>query len=315
MDLNSGKNMKRIWLAIGLMGMSTLVQAAAPNGTAGFQFLKSYSGARAAGMAGALVAVAPDMSAISCNPAGIALLTRRTGSFSYLNHLLDFNAGHVGYLHPGVGPGSIAGSITYMDYGSFDRRDQNNQELGEFRAGSIAFTGAYAMQPLPNLYAGAGLKYIRASIDGYASDAVAMDGGVLYRIPSQEMAIGVSFANLGKVLSAFISGKDPLPSVLRMGVAKRLAHLPLMLSLQLYKYSDEEWHGALGGEFTLTENVFLRLGYDQAGREMHVDQSGDSFAGAAFGLGAVWREFQIDYAISSMGALGVLNRFTLTGSF
>jgi len=48
---------------------------------------------------------------------------------------------------------------------------------------------------------------------------------------------------------------------------------------------------------------------------MHVDQSGDSFAGAAFGLGAVWREFQIDYAISSMGALGVLNRFTLTGSF
>ncbi len=315
MEFISGKNMKRTWLVIGLMGMNTLGWAAAPNGTAGFQFLKNHTGARSAGMAGALVAVAPDMSAISCNPAGIALLSQRTGSFSYLNHLLDFNAGHVGYLQPGVGPGSIAAGITYMDYGSFDRRDKDNQDLGEFGAGSIAFTGAYAMQPLPNLYAGAGLKYIRASIDDYSSDAVALDGGLLYRIPAQELAIGVSFANFGKVLNPFISGKDPLPTVFRFGFSKKLAHLPLLLSAQLYKYSDEEWHGALGGEFTLTENIFLRLGYDQSGREMHVDQSGDSFAGAALGLGAVWREFQIDYAISSMGALGVLNRFTLTGNF
>jgi len=315
MEFISGKNMKRTWLVIGLMGMNTLGWAAAPNGTAGFQFLKNHTGARSAGMAGALVAVAPDMSAISCNPAGIALLSQRTGSFSYLNHLLDFNAGHVGYLQPGVGPGSIAAGITYMDYGSFDRRDKDNQDLGEFGAGSIAFTGAYAMQPLPNLYAGAGLKYIRASIDDYSSDAVALDGGLLYRIPAQELAIGVSFANFGKVLNPFISGKDPLPTVFRFGFSKKLAHLPLLLSAQLYKYSDEEWHGALGGELTLTENIFLRLGYDQSGREMHVDQSGDSFAGAALGLGAVWREFQIDYAISSMGALGVLNRFTLTGNF
>ena len=307
--------MKRIFTAVLSLGLSTTLWAAAPNGAAGFQFLKTNIGARSAGMAGAMVAVAPDVNVIQHNPAGIALCTTRAGSFTYLNHLLDFNSGHISYIHPHVGPGNIGGAIQYMDYGSFDRRDQDNQDLVEFNAGSIAFTGGYAMQPLTNLYAGLALKFIRASIDSYSSDAVAVDGGLLYHIPSQQLMFGASFANAGTVLNAFMIRKDPLPSVVRLGLSKHLAHLPLMLTLQLYKYSDEDWHGALGGEFTLTENIFLRLGYDQVGREMHVDLSKDRFAGAALGLGAVWREFQLDYAINSMGALGTLNRFTLTGSF
>jgi hypothetical protein len=315
MDLNSGFSMKRMIIVIVLAGFGTVARAAAPSGTAGFQFLKTHTGARPAAMAGAMVAVPTDISAIHYNPAGIAALPGRAGSFSYLNHLLDFNAGHVSYVQPKLGPGSFAAAIDYMDYGSFDKRDQDNQDLGEFHAGSIAFSGGYALQPLPNLYAGLALKYIRASIDAWSSDAVAVDGGVLFRIPEQQLAVGASFANTGKVLSAFVSGKDPLPTVVRFGLSKGLAHLPLMLSLQLYKYSDEEWHGALGGEFTVYENVFLRLGYDQSGRELHVDHSDDRFAGASLGLGAIWREIHIDYAISSMGALGVLNRFTLTGSF
>jgi hypothetical protein len=307
--------MKSRYTAIFLLGLATGAWSAAANGTAGFQFLKTHMGARQAGMAGAMVAIAPDVNALHYNPAGIAAITQRTGSFSYLKHLLDFNSGYVTYVQPQVGPGNIGAAITYIDYGNFDKRDQNNQDLGDFRAGSIAFTGAYAMQPLRNLYAGVALNYIRATIDSYASDAVAVDGGVIYNFPAQKLSLAASFANTGKVLSSFITEKDPLPAVVRFGLCKGLAHLPLMVSLQLYKYSDEEWHGALGGEFTLTENVFLRLGYDQSGRDLQVDASGDRFAGAALGLGAIWRDFQVDYAYSSMGALGALNRFTLSGSF
>ncbi|HNW58461.1 MAG TPA: PorV/PorQ family protein [bacterium] len=315
MNPNLENIMKKWTMAIVLTVFGTAALASTPGGTAGFQFLKTHTSARSAAMAGAMVAVTPDYAALHFNPAGIAATSSRSGSFSYLHHLLDFNAGHITFLQPGIGPGVIAAAIDYMDYGNFDRRDQDNQDLGQFHAGSIAFTGAYGLQPLPQLYAGLSLKYLRAAIDDYASDAVAVDGGILYRIPSQQLSLGASFGNAGKVLSAFVSTRDPLPTVVRLGLTKSLAHLPLMLSLQLYKYSDEEWHGALGGEFTVYENVFLRLGYDQAGREMHVDQSGDRFAGAALGLGAIWREYRIDYAISSMGALGVLNRFTLSGSF
>ncbi len=301
--------------ALFLLGLATGALAAAANGTAGFQFLKTHMGARSAGMAGAMVSVTPDLNAMQFNPAGLAAFSQRTGSFSYLKHLLDFNSGAISFVQPQIGPGNIGVAISYMDYGSFDKRDQNNQDLGDFRAGSIAFTGAYAMQPLPNLFAGVAAKYIRATIDSYASDAVAVDGGIIYRFPAQKLSVAASFANSGKVLTSFISEKDPMPSVVRFGLSKSLAHLPLMVSLQLYKYSDEAWHGALGGEFTLTENVFLRLGYDQAGRDLQVDASSDRFAGAALGLGAIWRNLQVDYAYSSMGALGALNRFTLTGSF
>ncbi|HOT98141.1 MAG TPA: PorV/PorQ family protein [bacterium] len=315
MNPNLEKLMKQWILALALTAMGTASLASTPGGTAGFQFLKTHTSARSAGMAGAMVAVSPDPGAIHYNPAIIAFTGSRSGSFSYLHHLLDFNAGHIVYLQPRTGPGTAAAAIDYMDYGDFDKRDQDNQDLGQFHAGSIAFTGGYGLQPLPHLAVGLAIKYVRAAIDDYASDAVAFDGGLIYRIPSQQLAIGASFANAGKVLSAYIIRKDPLPAVFRFGLSKGLAHLPLVLSLQLYKYSDEEWHGALGGEFTVYENVFLRLGYDQSGRELHVDQSNDRFAGAALGLGTVWRDYRIDYAISSMGALGVLNRFTLSGSF
>lgn len=315
MNPNLEKVMKSSILALVLMLLCSAGLASTTGGTAGFQFLKTHTSARSAGLAGAMVAVTPDAGALHYNPAVIAFTENRSGSFSYLNHLLDFNAGHVTALQPRLGPGTAAVAIDYMDYGDFDKRDQDNQDLGQFHAGSVAFTGGYALQPLPHLGVGLAVKYIRASIDDYASDAVAFDGGVVYHIPGQQLAIGASFANAGKVLSAYISRKDPLPTLFRVGLSKGLAHLPLMLSLQLYKYSDEEWHGALGGEFTVYENVFLRLGYDQAGRELHVDQPDDRFAGAAMGLGAVWRDYRIDYAISSMGALGVLNRFTLSGRF
>lgn len=302
----------RTFLACTLLAVSA--RAADPGGTAGFQFLKTQVGARSAAMAGAMVAVTPDMSALHYNPAGVAAISQRGGSFSYLDHLLDFNAGYISYVEPRLGPGNLAAAITYMDYGEFSKRDQNNQELGTFGAGSIAISGGYGLEPLPNLQAGAAVNYVRATIDAYASDAVTVSAGLRYTIPSQRLTLGINLANYGQVLTSFIRDKDPLPQLVRVGLSKQLAHLPLMFGIQLYKYSDEEWHGALGGEFTLNDNLYLRLGYDQAGRDLKVDASGDSFAGASIGLGAIWRNFNIDYAYSSMGALGALNRFTLTGT-
>ncbi len=307
--------MKFRFLCLSLFLVAQPIWAGGQNGTAGFQFLKTQMGARPAGQAGAFVAIAGDIHAIHYNPAGIAAIATRCASFTYLRHVLDFNSGYIAYVQPRSGPGTLGVSIAYMDYGSFEKREQYGEYLGEFVANTIAFNGAYAMEPLKNLYAGVGAKYIRSSIDSYASDAVALDGGLLYAIPSENITVAVSFANVGKVLSAFISVKDKLPAVLRIGGSKGLAHLPLVFSVNLYKYSDEDWHGALGGEFKLSENALLRLGYDQAGRDLKVDASGDRLAGLSLGFGMIWRTLSIDYAFSSLGEIGSLNRFTLTGSF
>jgi len=294
-------------------GILVFTATAGTPATTGFQFIKSQVGARPAAMAGAFAAVPGDLNDLYYNPAGLAVIQSRSGSFTYLKHLLDFNSGFIGYVEPGLGPGVLAAGLYYMDYGSFKKADQDGTDLGEFGASSLVFTTAYGLQPLNHLYTGASLKYIRASIDNYASDALAVDGGLIYHLPGQQLTLAASFANLGRSMTSFINYREKLPFLMRFGVAKHLAHLPLLWSFNIYRYSDEDWHGALGGEFTLSEHVFLRLGYDNSGKDLKVNLSGDRFAGAAIGLGLVWKKYRFDYAWSSMGELGSLNRFSLSG--
>ncbi len=298
-----------------LMLLLTGVLFAGSPATSGFQFLKMQVGARAAAMGGAFLAVQKDVNSLYYNPAGIASFTSKAASFSYQDDLLDFNSGFVGYVHPDIGPGNVGISVLYRDYGSFDRTDVSGQETGTFGANSIAMAASYGMSPMPNLVVGATAKYIRGTIDTYSADAVAADVGAMYSIPEQQLVFALGLFNAGTSFSAFVSDKHDLPLQFRAGLSKVLAHLPLLIGLNFYKYNDEPWYFALGGEFTLTPNFFLRLGYDSFGRGLQVESSKDTLAGAAIGLGFLWQNITFDYAYSTLGALGSLNRFSISGSF
>jgi long-subunit fatty acid transport protein len=283
--------------------------------TSGFQFLKMQVSARAAAMGGAFLAIPGDVSSLYYNPAGIANIKSKSASFTYQDDLLDFNSGFIGYVHPEFGPGNVGISVLYRDYGSFDRTDVSGQQMGTFGANSVAFVGSYGLSPKENLNVGGSVKYIRGAIDTYTADAVAADIGVMYSIPEQQLVFAAGLFNAGTSISAFISEKHDLPMQMRAGFSKVLAHLPLLIGLNFYKYNDEPWYFALGGEFTITPSLFLRLGYDSYGRDLAVDSSKDTLAGAALGLGFLWQNISFDYAYSSLGALGSLNRFTISGHF
>jgi len=307
--------MKQISICITVLLLFALTAWGYSPATTGFQFLKTQVGARPAAMAGAFVAISGDVSALHYNPAGIAVFSQRVAGFTYTNDLLDFSSGFIGYVQPQVGKGNLGLSILYKDYGDFTKKDQNGEDMGAFGAGSISLNGSYAMQVAPNLSIGATGKYIRASIDNYSADAVAMDAGVLYYIAKHELSIAAGIYNLGTATSAFITTKDDLPMTLRIGASKKLAHLPLLVSGNAYKYSDEDIQFALGGEFTLSDYMLFRLGYDSIGKKMHVDSSDDTMAGMALGFGFLWKQLKVDYSFTSYGALGNLNRFTISGHF
>jgi len=306
--------MKKICIISLLLSLTCSIFAYSP-GTSGFQFLKMQVGARAAGMGGAFLAVPGDVNSLFYNPAGIAAVTKKSASFSYHDDLLDINSGFIGYVHPGVGPGQIGASVLYRDYGSITRTDVSGQEQGTFSSNYFSLMGSYGLQVRKNLYAGGSLKYAQGMIDNYTAGAVALDAGVMYSFPEQQLILAAGFFNVGTTLSGFVEQKDPLPMQMRVGLSKRLAHLPLLIGLNAYKYNDEPWYFALGGEFTITPNIFLRLGYDTFGRDLQVDSSKDTLAGAAVGFGFLWKNVSFDYSYSSLGALGSLNRFTLSGRF
>lgn len=307
--------MKIIARVLILLAIASSSYSQSASGTVGFQFLRTHVSARAAGMGGAFLAISQDVNAIHYNPAGIATISKRSATFTYLNDLLDFNTGFVGVVEPNVGPGNLGVAVLFKDYGTFNRTDISGQEIGDFSSNAVSIAGAYGIKVRQNLYVGASAKYLRFSIDTFSSDAIALDGGATYIFPEQNLSFAIGFFNLGQATSAFVDTKENLPTSYRAGFSKRLAHLPLFVSFNVYKYDDENWHGALGGEFTLSPNVFLRIGYDEFGRDLRVEGANDKFAGAAVGLGLLWNDLFIDYSFSNYGELGSLNRFTITGQF
>ncbi len=293
------------------------VTVIAGSGTsAGFEFLRTPIGARPSAMAGAFVSTTGDIHALYFNPAGLSTISGRVATATYLHHVLDFQSGFAGYCQSLQGVGQLAVGIAYMSYGEFDATDINGQKIGNFNAGSLAFTSALARPITHQLLAGVAAKVIHTTIDQYSSTALAVDLGLIYQAPFfGGMNIGLGVFNLGQALTAFIDTKDPLPLNFAAGFSKKLAHLPLEYQVAVTKYIDDDFQVRVGGEFTLSEGFFLRLGYTTQGRDQKIGANGDQFAGFSTGLGLHWRQMQFDYGLSSFGAIGYLNRATISYSF
>jgi len=85
--------------------------------------------------------------------------------------------------------------------------------------------------------------------------------------------------------------------------------------LQVTKWIDQDVQFALGGEFTPADMLRIRVAYSTEGHDQHLDTNKDALAGASAGFGVLYGKYRFDYALSSMGELGLLNRFTISGFF
>ena len=105
-------------------------------------------------------------------------------------------------------------------------------------------------------------------------------------------------------------------------MAKKLAHLPLEFNVSLNDLNvseDNIWDRlakfSIGGEFTLSEMLRLRLGYEnEVNRDLKLGKE-RGFAGVSMGFGLLWRDYRFDYAYSSFGDLGSTHRFGIYGTF
>ena len=306
-----------LWITIFLFFLITFPGAkASSSGTAGFEFLRTHIGARPSAMAGAFVSFSGDIHSLYFNPAGLAGIPGRLAAATYLNHMLDFQSGFAAYTQPLKNIGQLAVGINYMNYGDFDETTTNGEKVGSFSAGSFAVISSLARSFNKDLMAGVSLKFIHSSIDNYGSSAFALDAGAIYHVPFIEgLNIGIGVYNVGQAITAFVDEKDKLPMNFAIGASKSLAHLPLTWGITVNKYIDDDVQVKVGGEFTLAEGFYLRLGYNSLGRDQKVGADNDQFAGISFGLGMDWQQYEFNYGLSSFGALGYLNRLSFSYNF
>lgn len=281
-----------------------------------YDFLRLDIGARASSLGGSFNSNINDVNSIFYNPAALSTLTNRQASVGFFKYLLDINSGNFAYSQRYKDIGYFGAGIRYVNYGSFEHRDEQLNDLGTFSANEIAFSLGYSNVSKNNLHYGINLKLIYSGIGDYSSTALAADIGVLYTIPASQWNFGLSLLNAGTQLNEYNSTKEDLPLDLRLGMSKKLEHLPLRVHLELEnltekqdKFFDRFKNLSVGGEFDFSENVRFRIGYNNSQRQDLKTGSSLGIAGFSAGLGfKVLENYSLDYAFNSMGKIGATHR-------
>lgn len=294
-------------------------------GTRAFPFLKRPIGARPTALAGAFTGLADDESAIFYNPAGVATLKGRRAFFDYQNYIAGINAGMFGYIHPLSEVNSIAGYINYINYGNFVRTDLSGAELGEFGGSSMVFGALFSRKHSEKVTTGVTLKLIYSKLDTYTATGGAIDLGMRYvikdRIPGFERrgygSIGLAVQNLGVMASAYTvdAEKDPLPIIIRGGVAGQPRGIPVILSGDVILPTDNDIFFALGAEFSDIQYLSLRLGWNSFAENYKTDFENSPITGFTFGVGFEFKKFKLDYSLTPMNDLGESHRVTVSHVF
>jgi len=319
--------------AILFLGITDAEAINSKAGTSAYTFLKIGTGAKSQGLAGAFVGLADDETALYYNPAGLTckneshelyddLLDKpvnapRNNRFttSYINYLLDFQYGFLGYVRRLDNRTSAGVSISYQNYGTFNRLNSLGDKTGTFGASDFAFGLTFSKAVNEKVSLGATGKFIYESIADYSSDGIAFDLGMMY-INSGGTRLGFALTNLGAQLSGLTPAhKDPMPTKAALGFSHQLRGLPFVFSGETGKPFDADFYFALGMEVISLKPFFFRVGWTSAGRDYKIGTDSDILAGFAGGFGYTYKYYTLDYSYSSYADLGNVHRVTFGAGF
>ena len=215
-------------------------------GESAVPFLLIAPNARADGMGEAGAALSDDGSASYWNPGGLAFSKGQEISITHSNWLPQFHLSDLFYEYFAYTQniedwgGTVSGSIIYLNLGSFERRDDQNNNLGTFKAYEFAVTGGYSTKVTTDL--GLNIRFIYSALDPNPSQGqgikgvgstVSFDIGTLWKPSSivlplvgdieDRFSAGMNLSNLGpKITYIQKSQADPLPTNLRLGLGFKI---------------------------------------------------------------------------------------------
>lgn len=209
--------------------------------TAAVPFLQVEPDAKITGMGNAGAALAENANAVFWNPAGLAFNKNTELSISHSNWLPRlasdlFYEYLIGKYHVD-GLGTFGASVTYMNLGENERRNEANEPDGTFRSYDAAANVSYGFKVTPNLSVGTGIRFIYSNLDSgggsvgtqktQAGISAGADLAVQYRSNpislggiKTKIAAGANLANMGPAIQYSDRGQsDPIPTNLRVGLA------------------------------------------------------------------------------------------------
>ncbi len=279
--------------------------------TPGYSMLERETSARASALAGAFTGVYGDAQTLFYNPAGIMGSKNKSIGFTLIDDILDLKAGNFVYSNSLNKTTKYAFGANYVNYGEFEGRDIFGNDTGTFSANDLVLAGGIAKEYSTNLFWGVSAKYLFSNIEEYSSSVMLADAGVIYRMPAQKVTVGLTLSNAGWVISKYAEMKDDPPTSIKAGISKSLAHAPVTVFTEYRSYFEGDDRIAGGMEVDFSDKFTGRIGYNSYGADQKVGDDNGTLAGASIGFGFKWKEYLIDYAFNSLGALGNQNRLTV----
>ncbi|MEW6515790.1 MAG: PorV/PorQ family protein [candidate division FCPU426 bacterium] len=261
--------------------------------------------ARQTGMAGAGVAVADDLGALTVNPAG---LSRMQGAELQALHgfwVQDIFYDYLAFGQPVDAGTAVAASLAYFNFGSMDKYVMdaigNPVAQGTFTPYVYLLTAGVGQSVLPELGVGLNLKYLSQNIDTSSSTAFAVDLGAAYATDIKGLNVGLTLSNIGSELD----GKS-LPLDVNLGAAYQLAlqglgqdQLNVTAEAAIPTMASDNYDVMLGAEYWYNRLLALRVGY-----QLDADAGLGGIEGLTAGLGFNYQMLSVQFGFTSLGVLG-----------
>ena len=215
--------------------------------TSAVPFLLIAPNSRASGMGETGVALADDAWAQFWNPAGYAFQHGSELSMSHANWLPGFGLSDLWIAHMVYKmeieelAGTVSAGLTYLNLGTFNRRDAANNDLGTFKGYEFAVVAGYATALSKQVGIGVNGRFIYSRLAPFGTaqeegtgvaSGVSFDFGLLYKPEflwftdidlKQRFSLGFNLSNVGPAMTYIDEAQsDPLPMNFRFGLAYNL---------------------------------------------------------------------------------------------
>ena len=295
-----------------------------------YQFLNLAQSPRQAALGGKTVTVVDyDVNQAFYNPATINIKMHNRLSVNYGSYFGEVSYGTAAYAYTyDRHLQTFHAGISYVNYGTFEGRDEFGNLTSDFTGSEAALSLGYAYNlPWTDMYIGANAKLISSTLETYNSWGAAVDLGFLYVDEDNDINYGLSVRNLGFQIKPYESTNEQLPLAIDAGISQLMENVPIRWhmtfeNLQQWNIafsnpnraqgnlaggSTEEKvsffnnalrHVILGAELFPEKGFNIRLGYNfRRSEELRILEQ-RNFSGISVGFGIKFGKIKFDYSYS-----------------
>ena len=295
-----------------------------------YQFLNLAQSPRQAALGGKTVTVVDfDVNQAFYNPATINPEMHKRLSANYGSYYGEVSYGTAAYAYTyDRHLQTFHAGISYINYGTFEGRDELGNLTSDFTGSEAALSLGYAYNlPWTDMYIGANAKLISSTLESYNSWGAAVDLGFLYIDEPNDINYGFTVRNIGFQLKPYADTREKLPLSIDAGISQLMENVPIRWHLTFENL--QEWniafsnpnraegsldggskeekvsffnnalrHVIVGAELFPEKGFNIRLGYNfRRSEELRIVEQ-RHFSGISAGFGLRFGKIKFDYSYS-----------------